>query len=112
MKWIVSLLIFTIVVFLLKQIDSPKKPRLIVESHPILSFKCEDVWRTNNMLDISFNLKSGKYSFRTRLQKTDCELFNKKVKIGSIAKVSYYPAGYKRFSLVSIKIDGQVWVQQ
>ncbi|MBW4966421.1 hypothetical protein KZZ04_08565 [Pseudoalteromonas sp. CR1] len=112
MKWIVSVLIFATVVFLLKQTESPKSQNLIVETQPVISFKCEDVWRTSNMLDIGFNLKSGEYSFRTQLQKSDCEQFNKKVKIGSIANVSYQSAGYKRFSLVSIEIDNQVWVKQ
>jgi hypothetical protein len=112
MKWIASLFIFATVVFLLKKTESPKSQNLIVETQPVISFKCEDVWRTSNMLDIGFNLKSGEYSFSTQLQKSDCEQFNKKVIIGSTANISYFPAGYKRFSLVSIEIDGQVWVKQ
>ena len=112
MKWIAPIFIFVLVVFLLKQTEEPRPQNIVQETLPIVSFKCEDVWRTNNMLAIGFKLKSGEYSFKTRLKNFDCEQFNNEVKIGSIANVLYSPAGYKSYSLVSIEIDGQVWVKQ
>ncbi|MCH1930484.1 hypothetical protein L9G16_09850 [Shewanella sp. A25] len=112
MKWIAPIFIFALVVFLLKRTEEPRNQNLVQETLPIVSFKCEDVWRTNNMLVIGFKLKSGNYTFKSRLSNLDCERFNNKVKIGSMAKVLYSPAGYKRYSLVSIEIDGQIWVEQ
>ena len=112
MKWIVPLFIFALVVFFLKKADPTKSQVLISETLPVLSFSCEDVWRTNNMLNIGFKLKSGEYSFQAQLKELDCEQFNNNVKIGSLANVVYFPAGYKRYSLVSININNQVWVKQ
>ncbi len=112
MKWIVSLLVFAIVVFMLKETEPRRPQNLIQESVAVLSLNCEDVWRTSNMLNIGLRLKSGEYLFKTQLKDTDCEQFNKRVKIGCLVSVTYFPAGYNRFSLVSIAIDGQVWVQQ
>ncbi|HCE1551904.1 TPA: hypothetical protein NJ316_004625 [Vibrio parahaemolyticus] len=112
MKWIIPLFIFTTVVYLLKQIEPNQPIKLTRESVVVISYSCKDVWRTSNLLNITFNLKSGEYSFRARLKDAECEQFNKKVKIGSLANVVYFPAGYKRFSLLSIEIDGRVWVHQ
>ena len=112
MKWIVSLFIFALVVFFLKKVEPTKSQAFISETLPVLSFKCEDVWRTNNMLNISFKLKSGEYLFKTQLKEIECEHFNNNVKVGSLANVVYFPAGYKRFSLVSININNQFWVKQ
>ena len=112
MKWIAPIFIFALVVFLLKKTEIPRPQHFIQETLPIVSFKCENVWRTNNMLVIGFKLKSGNYSFKSRLKNLDCKRFNNEVKIGSMANISYLPAGYKRYSLVSIEIDGQVWVEK
>ncbi|EJO2021608.1 hypothetical protein RQY88_004494 [Vibrio vulnificus] len=112
MKWILPALIFAIVVYLLKKIEPNQPIKLTRESVTVISYTCKDVWRTSNLLNIVFNLKSGEYSFRLQLKDAECDQFNKKVKIGSLANVVYFPAGYKRFSLVSIEIDGRVWVQQ
>ena len=88
MKWIVPIFIFALVVFLLKKTEAPIPKNFVQETLPVLSFECADVWRTNNMLVIAFKLKYGNYSFKTRLKNLDCELFNKKVKIGSMANIS------------------------
>lgn len=112
MKFIAPIFIFALFVFLLEQTEAPRPQSFVQETLPIVSFKCEDVWRTNNMLVIGFNLKSGEYLFKTQLKNFGCKQFNNEVKIGSKANVLYFPAGYKKYSLVSIEIDGTVWVKQ
>ena len=112
MKWILPISIFFVAVYLLKQIDKPQPIELVTEEVAIKDIFCGTIGRSDNNLNFTVSIKPQEYRFKASLEPNQCDEFLNHVKNNDVVRISYFPAGYKRFALAELNANGTKWVKQ